>query len=121
MSTQVTIPGRPTIRALAFNESGVIEGTFSQTISSSSQIITVIFSFVINLTDNPLWWLIVIESDARRPGIAKVVEKWGDPDSSKSVAAASLTHGNVNRVCARPFFLPQKKGLLSRVTHTQSY
>ncbi|KAK9906992.1 hypothetical protein M0R45_002546 [Rubus argutus] len=65
MNNQVPIPGCPTIRALAFNESGVIE---------------------------------VIESDVRRPGIARVVEKWGDPDSSKSVVAASLTDGNVNRL-----------------------
>lgn len=44
----------------------------------------------------------MIESRGER-GIPQVVERWGDPDSSKCVLAASIDDRKKDPVCVTPF------------------
>lgn len=43
--------------------------------------------------------MIVIEAHGKQGGIPKVVERWGEPDSSKCVLAASINDRKIDPVC----------------------
>lgn len=42
---------------------------------------------------------VVVEARGKEKGVAKVVERWGDPDSSKCVLAASIDDREFDPVC----------------------
>lgn len=44
------------------------------------------------------WLLIVIEAKGEEKGAPKVVERWGEPDSSRAVVAASIVDRELDPV-----------------------
>ena len=56
---------------------------------------------------NLLFWGTVIQAQGKEGEIPKVVERWGEPDYSKSVLAASLVDRKFDPVCiVLPLFKP---------------
>jgi hypothetical protein len=45
------------------------------------------------------FWIIVIEANGNQEGVPRVVEKWGELDSSKCVLAASCNDRKNDPVC----------------------
>lgn len=45
------------------------------------------------------WVIVVVEARGKEKGVAKVVDRWGDPDSSKCVLAASIDDREFDPVC----------------------
>ncbi|GKV05443.1 hypothetical protein SLEP1_g17456 [Rubroshorea leprosula] len=57
------------------------------------------------LTFDALGLIKVIEARGKEGGVPKVVEKWGDPDASKSLLAASIDDRKTEPVYVASFFL----------------
>jgi ribosome biogenesis protein NSA1 len=91
-TTTLECPGCPPLRALTFDTLGLIKGTFL----SFSYFIPFLFAYHF-FSYSFLFLLIVIESREKQGG-PKVVERWGDPDSTKSVNAVSLIDRKSNPV-----------------------
>lgn len=57
--------------------------------------------------------MIVIEAHGKQGGVPKVVERWGEPDSSKCVVAASINDRKIDPVCVGYYELFEFYGKLN--------
>lgn len=47
------------------------------------------------------WLCIVVETRAKQGGFPEVVQRWGEPDTSRSVLAASINDREFHPVCSK--------------------
>jgi len=87
-ATTVECPGCPPLRALTFDTLGLIKGI----------IIISYFQFASTFSYSFFFLFLVIESREKQQGCPKIVDKWGQPDSTKSVNAVSLIDRQSNPV-----------------------
>lgn len=83
----VEFPGCPPIRVLTFDVLGLVKGDDTCCLSHTHTYIYI--SGYVSWVDI-IFLCVVVEARGNEGGVAKVVERWGEPDSSKCVLAASI-------------------------------
>lgn len=86
-TTTLDCPGCPPLRALTFDVLGLVKGNGGNLNFPIYSVSRFCLDFLLSLVFPSL---AVIEARGKEGEIPKVVERWGEPDFSKSVLAASL-------------------------------
>lgn len=100
-TTTIECPGCPSLRALTFDTLGLIKGDeFLHTLFLFHRFYHFAFAYFSGFCSGSVWFvLLVLEAREKQDGVLKVVDRWGEPEASKSVLAVSMIDQKSHPVC----------------------